>query len=83
MHDELAFLNDKVWVGVPLEVAQQDPAAKSIGTRWVVSTWAGDTKSHQRSTLPRISTTKKDTPCDEIRQAFGSLTQLMSYRIVP
>ena len=37
MHDELNFLNEKVWLGVPLHEAQRDPESKIIGTRWVVS----------------------------------------------
>ena len=35
MLDELEYFCDKVWVGVPLDVAQRDPDGKMIGSRWV------------------------------------------------
>ena len=35
MKEELDYFCDKVWVGVPLEEAQNDPDGKIIGSRWV------------------------------------------------
>ena len=37
MHDELSFLNEKVWHGVSLKAALADPGSTQIGTRWVVN----------------------------------------------
>ena len=37
MLDELEYFCDKVWVGVPLEEARNDPDGKIIGSRWVNS----------------------------------------------
>ena len=36
IQDEIEYFNAKVWVGVPIQEALSDPAAKIIGTRWVV-----------------------------------------------
>ena len=35
MLDELEYFCDKVWVGVPIDVARNDPDGKIIGSRWV------------------------------------------------
>ena len=35
MKEELEYFCDKVWVGVPLSEAQNDPDGKIIGSRWV------------------------------------------------
>ena len=35
MQEELAYFCDKVWVGVPLAEALEDPDGKVIGSRWV------------------------------------------------
>ena len=37
IHDELDFLNQKVWIGTPMSVAMADPGAKIIGTRWIIN----------------------------------------------
>ena len=37
IHEELEYFNSKVWVGVPLQQALDDPEGKIVGCRWVVS----------------------------------------------
>ena len=37
MLDELEYFCDKVWVGVPMEEARNDPDGKIIGSRWSIA----------------------------------------------